>query len=103
MTLDNLKDALKMAVPVLLAAYNYFRSAKKTDVDDLRRRLSVLERAFTDLFSLTQEFLDELDLLVDGLPSGLRPTFRTHIALFRTTLNRMRERLHDDAGDSKGE
>lgn len=96
MTLDTIKEVLKFAVPSALAVLNWFRSAKKTDLDILRRRVSLLERAFNDLFGMIQQFLDEADTLVDGLPHGLRPPFRTHISAFRTTIGRQRDRLHGE-------
>ena len=96
MTLETIKEVLKFAVPSVLAVLNWFRSAKKTDLDILRRRVSLLERAFNDLFGMVQQFLDEQDTLVDGLPHGLRPPFRTQISTFRTTLIRQRDRLHGE-------
>lgn len=95
-TLDAIKEILKFSLPTLLAVGNWLRSAKKTDLDTLRRRVSLLERAFNDLFGMVQQFLDEQDNLVDGLPHGLRPPFRTQITTFRTTLNRQRDRLHGE-------
>lgn len=95
-TLDTIKEVLKFAVPSIIAIANWFRSAKKTDLNSLRRRVSLLERAFDDLFSLVQQFLDETDTLVDGLPHGLRPPFRSHISAFRSTIGRQRERLHEE-------
>lgn len=93
-SLDTIKEILKFAVPSGLAVFNWMKSAKKTDLVALRKRVSILERAFNDLFGMVQQFLDEQDTLVDGLPHGLRPPFRSQISTFRTTLIRQRDRLH---------
>lgn len=83
--------------------FTYFqtrRKANQSEVDRLQRRVTRLIALFEESFSFLRSTMDDHDLLVRGLPDGLRPPFVIWSAAVRRHYIELRDRL-DGVDDSE--